>query len=610
MSENTKNDDVKIEAEETSLLQKVKNKYLANRSLFLMLGFGIPVFSAFFYPFITGQFTGTGYYLLSFTLVFLFAAMTLSLNLEVGYLGLPNFGKVAFIAIGGYTYALSMMRLTDEYGEGDTITFLFFLSTKYTLGLAIVYSVIVAIIVTGIFGLILTIPTLRLNETYLAIVTIVGGEMLRLIAFNQEELGGFEGIGVDNPVHLQFDTQQAIGGYFLSLKTFGILFGILLLGHVMYYFMYKRQNDDDVNRRIGRATHRVLTFATIAAITIIGLEYFKIINERPTVILHIFAILFIGTLIIYQSIHRFIATKVPLFNRLDAHRGIDLIFAINYLMLVLNYIKGRSVDNDVYELRVFHLFSNMNPFSDNYAYQPHFVIVPVEIMVINWFSMMIALFTLVIVYVIMEEIYYSPFGRTLRAIREDDTSATSVGKSIFAYRLRALIIASSLAGFAGAMFVAVTPTQANTQSYIPLLTFQLYIFLIVGGTGNNKGVIFGATIMVLLERVTKGTFVLDAKIWDDLTYPNIISSLTFDQININPGVSKVDPVNIGLIIAGVILVLFLIYAPDGIIPEIKYNNQRYYDMLAYTDEERAEDDKLLAMLIKLSRTQLETEEWI
>ncbi|MFV2015625.1 MAG: hypothetical protein ACC656_09375, partial [Candidatus Heimdallarchaeota archaeon] len=84
-------------------------------------------------------------------------------------------------------------------------------------------------------------------------------------------------------------------------------------------------------------------------------------------------------------------------------------------------------------------------------------------------------------------------------------------------------------------------------------------------------------------------------IWDDLTYPDG---------------SRVDPVNVGLILAGIILVLFLIYAPDGIIPEVKYNNQRYYDMLAYTAEERAEDDKLLAALLKLSRTQLETEEWL
>ncbi|MCH8907369.1 MAG: hypothetical protein IH840_09800 [Candidatus Heimdallarchaeota archaeon] len=127
------------------------------------------------------------------------------------------------------------------------------------------------------------------------------------------------------------------------------------------------------------------------------------------------------------------------------------------------------------------------------------------------------------------------------------------------------------------------------------MTFQLYIYLIIGGTGNNKGAIFGATIMVLLERVTKGTFVLDAKLWDTLTYPDG---------------SRIDPINVGLVLAGTILVIFLIYAPAGIIPEKKYNNQRYYDILAYTDEERAEDDKLLAALITLSGTQLETEDWL
>jgi ABC-type branched-subunit amino acid transport system permease subunit len=591
MSENENNNEVKPEAEITSLSQRIMDKYRANQSLILMLLFGVPVIGAFFYPFLTNQFTGTGYYLLSFTLVFILAAMTLSLNLEVGYLGLPNFGKVAFIAIGGYTYALSMMNFEENYNEGDS----FYFGLEYTVGYAIFYSVIMAIIVTGIFGVILTIPTLRLREEYLAIVTIVAGEMLRFIAFNQEELGGFEGIGVDNPVHKQFDTQQALGGYYLEITTFIIMLAVLIFGHVMYYYVYRRQNDEDTNRRIGRATHRVLTYATIAAIVIIGLEYFRTINEKPTIVLHLFLILFITTLVIYQSIRNFVVTKVPIFNKLDPHRSIDLIFAINYLLVIINYLRGLSVDRDTYQIRVFRLFTEVSPLAGKFKYEPHITIVNVEIAVVNWFSMLVALFTLIIVYVIMEEIYYSPFGRTLRAIREDDTSATSVGKSIFAYRLRALIIASGLAGFAGAMYVAVTPFSANSQSYIPLLTFQLYIYLIVGGTGNNKGAVFGATIMVLLERVTKGTFVLDAKIWNEFTYPDG---------------SRVDPVNVGLILAGIILVLFLIYAPDGIIPEVKHNNQRYYDMLAYTDEERAEDDKLLAALIKLSGTQLETEEWI
>lgn len=594
MSDIQNNDDVKTEVEETSLVTRIKNKLRTNQSSVLLLGFAIPVFSAFFYPFLTGQFTGTGYYLLSFTLVFLFAAMTLSLNLEVGYLGLPNFGKVAFIAIGGYTFALARME-----------------------SISIPNSLLLSIIVTAIFGAVLTIPTLRLREEYLAIVTIVAGEMLRFIAFNQEELGGFEGIRVDNPVHLQFDTQQVIGGYYLQFNTFLITIGVILVGHFLYYYIHRRQEGDDINRNIGRSTHRVLTYATIMAITVIALDYFKVIptslsdlrdilfaifgfgempqNDSPTVSLHYFLILFIVTLVVYQSIKNFIATKIPGFNKLDAHRGIDLIFAINYLLVILNYLKGLSINNDFYQLRVFRLFTTIDPIRGNYTYEPHYTVIPITIIVINWFSMLVALFTLVIVYMIMEEIYYSPFGRTLRAIREDDTSATSVGKNIFAYRLRALIIASGLAGFTGAMYVAITPIQANSQSYVPLLTFQLYIYLIVGGTGNNKGAIFGATIMVLLERVTKGTFVLDAKLWDTLTYPDG---------------SRIDPINVGLVLAGTILVIFLIYAPAGIIPEKKYNNQRYYDILAYTDEERAEDDKLLAALITLSGTQLETEDWL
>ena len=100
------------------------------------------------------------------------------------------------------------------------------------------------------------------------------------------------------------------------------------------------------------------------------------------------------------------------------------------------------------------------------------------IYVVNWYFMLFAFGIMLIIYVIMQEIYNSPFGRALRAIREDDTSAISVGKSIFGFRLRALFLANALTGLAGAAF-ALLLSSVTPQTFLPLLTFQLYIMVII-----------------------------------------------------------------------------------------------------------------------------------
>ena len=115
----------------------------------------------------------------------------------------------------------------------------------------------------------------------------------------------------------------------------------------------------------------------------------------------------------------------------------------------------------------------------------------------NWYFMLLTGGVMYVVYYIMELIYHSPFGRALRAIREDDTSALSIGKSLFGLRLRGLILSNVLTGFVAA-FYAMILSNISPQAFLPLLTFQLYIMVIVGGTGNNKGVIFGSILIQIL----------------------------------------------------------------------------------------------------------------
>jgi len=101
---------------------------------------------------------------------------------------------------------------------------------------------------------------------------------------------------------------------------------------------------------------------------------------------------------------------------------------------------------------------------------------------------------LVIVFVALERLVKSPWGRVLRAIREDEAAAASLGKSAFAFRLQAFVLGSTLMGLAGALQAHFVGYIAP-EDFLPILTFQLWAMLIVGGSGNNRGAVLGAFVV-------------------------------------------------------------------------------------------------------------------
>ena len=97
-------------------------------------------------------------------------------------------------------------------------------------------------------------------------------------------------------------------------------------------------------------------------------------------------------------------------------------------------------------------------------------------------------------YLALEHLARSPWGRVLRAIREDEAAALALGKGAARFRLQAFALGGAIMGLAGA-------TQAHFIGYIapdnyqPILTFQVWAMLIVGGSGNNRGAILGAIVV-------------------------------------------------------------------------------------------------------------------
>jgi branched-chain amino acid transport system permease protein len=152
-------------------------------------------------------------------IVGIYCVLALALNLVAGYIGQLSLGNVGFYAIGAYTATLLMMKL----------------------GLNFWISMVVAAFFAGISGLLLGLPTLRLKGTYLTIVTLGFGEIVRMILMNWESVtNGTLGIrGIPLPVFF---------GIRLTIANHGLYYLMLALTLLVSLFCVLI-----VNSKIGRA---------------------------------------------------------------------------------------------------------------------------------------------------------------------------------------------------------------------------------------------------------------------------------------------------------------------------------------------------------------------
>jgi branched-chain amino acid transport system permease protein len=95
----------------------------------------------------------------------------------------------------------------------------------------------------------------------------------------------------------------------------------------------------------------------------------------------------------------------------------------------------------------------------------------------------------------------TPWGRVLRAIREDEDAARALGKNVFAYKLQSLMVAAAMGAIAG-YFLALNVTIIYPNEFEPTFTFFGYAILVLGGFGSYFGVVVGA---VLLWTILEGT---------------------------------------------------------------------------------------------------------
>ena len=276
----------------------------------------------------------------------IFGMVSLSLNLEFGFAGLANFGKVAFFLIGAYTYALLSQT-----------------------GVPFYFCLIASAIVSAVFGLLISLPALRLRADYLAIAVLAFGEILRLIVKSEDWLAGGD-------------------------------WGVTVAPAIS----------------IAGASHRV-----------------------------------------------------------DALINIGLVY-----------------------------------------------------------------FCLLICFLLIQLLANSPYGRAIRAIREDEVAAEVLGKDRAKFKAQALMLGSAMAGVAGGLYVQYQYSVLPGM-FMPMITFTVWIMVLLGGPGNNWGVLLGATLVEVFERgtnIAKDYFVL-----------------------------PIDPSNLQYILFGALIIFVLLYRPQGLLKE-------------------------------------------
>jgi ABC-type branched-subunit amino acid transport system permease subunit len=173
------------------------------------------------------------------------------------------------------------------------------------------------------------------------------------------------------------------------------------------------------------------------------------------------------------------------------------------------------------------------------------------------------------VYWLLRRIGYSPFGRVLKAIREDELVAQSLGKDTRWFKIKVFMLGCALMGLGGILWQG-SQGYVSPDSFRPVVTFYVFIALIVGGSGSNTGSVVGAILFVglLFEGPRQVGSVIDAR----LNLPNAPGTFNgavepMADLSIQPflayTVDNLAPLQ--FVLLGVVLIVLIQKRPEGML---------------------------------------------
>lgn len=171
----------------------------------------------------------------------------------------------------------------------------------------------------------------------------------------------------------------------------------------------------------------------------------------------------------------------------------------------------------------------------------------------------IALFVFLLVQLIVE----SPFGRLIRAVRENETVVESLGKDTVRIRTLVFVVGSAIASLAGVLYAFHSHAVMATAFTRSAWTFLPWLMLMLGGKGNNKGTLAGTALIIVVRR--------------------LIMIFKYEIQQFVP----VEAIWIELLLMSGFLILVMIYRPEGLIAErpILTRGLKYQDIFPKVAEE-------------------------
>ncbi|GAB6053575.1 branched-chain amino acid ABC transporter permease [Magnetospira thiophila] len=163
----------------------------------------------------------------------------------------------------------------------------------------------------------------------------------------------------------------------------------------------------------------------------------------------------------------------------------------------------------------------------------------------EWAFLALVLVFVVVVYGLIERARRSPWGRVLRAIRENENATLAAGKDVARFRLETFVVGSAIMGVGGALYAHFFGF-ISPEAFDPLYgTFLVWVMLIAGGSGNNRGAVLGAVV-----------------IWGLWSASEILTSQLPVEYVTQAGALRV-------LLIGVVLQVILLFRPEGLLPEEK-----------------------------------------
>ncbi|WP_255197503.1 branched-chain amino acid ABC transporter permease [Halorarius litoreus] len=446
------------------------------------------------------------------TVIAIYSIFGFGLNLKYGFTGLVDLGHVVYFMVGAYVAVVLTMPAGGSVGYagigGFDLPGVFAALVPGGGLIGWLLGVAGGMAAAALVSLLVGVPTLRLREDYLAITALGIATILNAVVHNEQWLfnGAFGIRNVYEPLSGVFPL--GLGSFTLNVLVFGAI-SVVSFGYVAYRTAL-------VVRGASLREGAVMTASVVVVAAGVGGMFAG------------------GLLLAGGAVALLIGLAVGVRTLRTTDTFGPLVTLAMTELFVLWYLGTPIVTGNLATIvvNVLWLFNPTAGPQGGIDYER--------------FVLLLSLAALAGTYWWVQRTVNSPYGRILRALREDEDVPQALGRPTVRYKTQVLMFGSALAGAAGALWALQIGFIATSQ-FGALITFYAFSAVIIGGSANNRGVILGTAVFWVIN---DGTRFLN---------------------NVFPSEYSIQLASARLILIGSLLILILYYRPSGILGEQDYD---------------------------------------